>query len=152
MDLSELLNGAAGQSVVRNIAGQLGINEKDASGVVNMAIPVLLAGMTKNAQSNDGAQSLNQALETKHDGSLLDNLTGMLQGHTGELEQDGEGILGHIFGKRRSAVEQGISQKTGLSTSKIGSLLALLAPIVMAYIGKQKRQTNTSAGGLGDLL
>lgn len=152
MDLSELLNSPMGQSIVKSVAGQLGMNEKEASGVVNMAVPALLAGMTRNAQSSDGAESLNKALETKHDGSLLNNLSGILQGNTKELQQDGNGILGHVFGNNLSSVEQGISQKTGVSMNKVAPLLAMLAPVVMAYLGKQKRQTNTSAGGLGDLL
>lgn len=152
MDLSELLNSAIGQSIVRNVAGQLGVNENQASSAVNMAIPAILAGMTRNARSQDGAVSLNNALEKKHDGSLLENLSGMLQGHTSELQSDGDGILGHVFGNNRTAVEQGIAQKSGISLSKIGPLLAMVAPIVMAYLGKEKRQTNTGAGGLGDLL
>ncbi|NLY23465.1 MAG: DUF937 domain-containing protein [Bacteroidales bacterium] len=152
MDISELLNSAIGQSIVRSVAGQLGVNENQASGAVSMAIPAILAGMTKNAQSQDGAASLNSALESKHDGSLLDNIPGMLQGHPQELESDGNGILGHVFGNKRAAVEQGIAQKSGISMNKIGPLLAILAPIVMAYLGKEKKQTNTGAGGLGDLL
>ena len=152
MDISELLNSAIGQSIVRSVAGQLGVNENQASGAVSMAIPAILAGMTKNAQSQDGAASLNSALESKHDGSLLDNIPGMLQGHPQELESDGNGILGHVFGNKRAAVEQGIAQKSGISMNKIGPLLAILAPIVMAYLGKEKRQTNTGAGGIGDLL
>lgn len=152
MDISELLNSAIGQSIVRNVAGQLGVNENQASSAVSMAIPAILAGMTRNARSQDGAVSLNNALETKHDGSLLENLSGMLQGHTSELQSDGDGILGHVFGNNRAAVEQGIAQKSGINLSKIGPLLAMVAPIVMAYLGKEKRQTNTGAGGLGDLL
>ncbi len=152
MDLSELLNSSIGQSVVRSVAGQLGVNENQASSAVNIAIPAILAGMTRNAQSPDGAASLNNALESKHDGSLLDNLSGILQGQTQELQSDGDGILGHVFGNKRPAIEQGIAQKSGLSMDKIGPLLAILAPIVMAYLGKEKRQTNTGSGGLGDLL
>ena len=152
MDLSELLNSSIGQSIVRSVAGQLGVNEQQASGAVSMAIPAILAGMTRNAQSQDGADSLNNALESKHDGSLLDNLTGMVEGHPQQLQSDGDGILGHVFGNRRAAIEQGIAQKSGISMNKIGPLLAILAPIVMAYLGKEKRQTNTGAGGLGDLL
>lgn len=152
MDLSELLNSTIGQSIVRSVTGQLGVNENQASSAVHIAIPAILAGMTRNAQSPDGAASLNNALESKHDGSLLDNLSGILQGQTQELQSDGDGILGHVFGNRRSAIEQGIAQKSGLSMDKIGPLMAILAPIVMAYLGKEKRQTNTGSGGLGDLL
>lgn len=152
MDLSELLNSSMGQSIVRSVAGQLGMNEKEASAAVSTAMPAILAGMTKNAQSKEGAESLNKALETKHDGSLLDNLSSMLQGHTGDLQRDGDGILGHVFGSKRPALEQGIAQRAGISSGKAGPLLSTLAPIVMAYLGKEKRQANAGAGGLGDLL
>lgn len=63
MDLSELLNSSTGQSIVQSVAGQLGVNENQASSAVSMAIPAILAGMTRNAQSQDGAASLNNALE-----------------------------------------------------------------------------------------
>ena len=116
MDLTELLNSSVGQSIVRGVASQLGMNEKEASNAVSTAMPAILAGMTKNARSKEGAESLNKALDTKHDGSLLDNLSGMLQGHTRELQQDGEGILGHVFGNSRPAVEQGLARQAGISS------------------------------------
>lgn len=152
MNISDLLNGPMGQIIINNVAGQLGMNQKDAANAVGVAVPAILAGMSRNAQSAEGAQSLDNALESKHDGSLLDNLAGMLGGNVSALQQDGNGILRHIFGSQKTSVEQGISQKTGLSLDKIGPMLAILAPIVMAYLGKEKRQTNTNAGGLGDLL
>lgn len=152
MNVEELLNSGMGQNLVSSISSQLGMNQQEASSAINAAIPAILAGLTKNAQTPQGAESLNNALENKHDGSLLDNLSGLLQGNIGDLQNDGNGILGHIFGNNQSAVEQGISQKTGISVSKIAPLLALLAPIVMSYLGKEKRQTNTGAGGLGGLL
>ena len=128
------------------------MNPNEASSPVKTAIPTILAGMTRNAQSKEGAESLNRAIESKHDGSLLEDLSGMLQGNTQELQKDGDGILGHIFGNKRSVVEQNISQKTGVSNDKIGPLLSTLAPIVMAYLGKEKKQSNAGAGDLNSLL
>ena len=152
MDISELLNSSIGQSIVQNVAGKLGMNPNEASSAVKTAIPTILAGMTRNAQSKEGAESLNRAIESKHDGSLLEDLSGMLQDHSQELQKDGDGILGHIFGNKRSVVEKNISQKTGVSNDKIGPLLSTLAPIVMAYLGKEKKQSNAGVGDLNSLL
>lgn len=152
MDISELLNSAVGQTIIQNVASKFGMDENEALGTVSTALPAILAGMTKNAQSKEGAESLNRAIESKHDGSLLDNLSSMLEGHTQDLQSDGDGILGHIFGNKRGVVEQSISQKTGVTTGKIGPLLSTLAPIVMAYLGKEKRATKTDSDGLGGLL
>jgi hypothetical protein len=44
------------------------------------------------------------------------------------------GILGHIFGERRTNVEAGVGKATGLDQQKIGKPLTILAPIVMAAL------------------
>lgn len=152
MDLSDLLNTATQKSVVDNLSSQLGISSQQTGQAIEVALPVLLGALGRNAQTPQGAQSLDKALESKHDGSLLGNLSAMLGNNSSDLLNDGNGILGHIFGNKKDTVEQDVAQKTGLNTAQIGKLLALLAPIVMAYLGKQKRQKNVSAGGLGDLL
>ncbi|MBP1638378.1 MAG: hypothetical protein H6Q18_1167 [Bacteroidetes bacterium] len=153
MDLSELLNSSMGQSIIKSVAGQFGLDESQATAAVSTAVPVILGGLNKNAQTTEGAESLNNALESKHDGSLLDNLGSILSGgNVGDLLQDGGSILGHVFGDKVSNVENGVAEKTGISANKIGPIISMLAPIVMAYLGKQKSTNNVNAGGLGDLL
>lgn len=153
MNLTDLLSSSTGQTIVKNVSGQFGLDENQASSAVNVAIPVILAGLNKNAQTPDGAESLNNALESKHDGSLLDNIGSVLGGgNITDLLQDGGGILGHVFGNDVPKVESGVAQKTGISSDKIGPIIKMLAPVVMAYLGKEKTTNNVSAGGLGDLL
>ena len=152
MNLADLLGSALGQNVINSVSSQLGMTKTEASSAIGVAVPAILAGLTKNSQTSQGAESLNKALESKHDGSLLDNIGSMLQNQSSQIQQDGNGILDHIFGANKSAVEKGVAAKSGLSLQKVGPLLSMLAPIVMAYIGKEKKQSKTSAGGLGDLL
>lgn len=152
MDLTDLLNGPLGQNVVRSVSSQLGMSKTETTSAIGVAVPAILAGLAKNSQSSKGAESLNKALDSKHDGSLLDNLGNILQNQSSAVQQDGNGILDHIFGANKSAIEKGVAAKSGLSIDKIGPLLSTLAPIVMAFVGQQKKQSKTSAGGLGDLL
>ena len=152
MNLSDLLNSPIGQTIVKSVAGQFDLDESQSASAVNTAVPVILGGLNKNIQTPEGAESLNNALESKHDGSLLDNLGGILSGNVGDLQQDGGSILNHVFGNNVGAVQNGIAQKTGISADKIGPIISMLAPVVMAYLGKQKSQNNVNAGGLGDLL
>ena len=151
MDLSSLLNGPIGQTVISSVAGKFGMDPNQAESAVSAAVPAILNGINKNAQSEEGAASLNKALE-KHDGGILDNIMGMFGGDTQELEQDGSGILGHVFGGDQENVAQGIAKKSGLSMQQVIPILTMLAPIVMGYLGKQKKETNTEEGGLGGLL
>lgn len=152
MNLSDLLNGPLGQNVVSSVSSQLGMSKTETTSAIGVAVPAILAGLAKNSQSSKGAESLNKALDSKHDGSLLDNLGNILQNQSSAVQQDGNGILDHIFGANKSAIEKGVAAKSGLSIDKVGPLLSTLAPIVMAFVGQQKKQSKTSAGGLGDLL
>lgn len=123
--------------------------------VVQAALPQILGGLANNASTPDGADSLNNALE-QHDGSLLDNLGGLatsvLGGGTPPPHADGGGILGHIFGGSEDSVAQDVGQKTGLGSGQVMQILMMLAPIVMAYLGKQKQQTGAGADGLTSIL
>ena len=96
---------------------------------------------------------MNNALESKHDGSLLDNLGNVLGGgNLSDLLTDGGGILGHVFGNKVDVVESGIAKKAGISTDKMGAIIKMLAPVVMAYLGKEKATNNAKASDLGSLL
>src|SRR5690606_38980796 len=105
------------------------------------AAPVLLGLLQKNASTSEGASSINKALE-KHDGSILDNLSGLLGSDT---LSDGKGILGHILGNKQNSLEKSISKKTGVSAVNVSKIITMIAPIVMGYLGKQSK--NNSGGG-----
>lgn len=148
MDISNLLQGAMGQQIVSGVMSQLGIKNEQAQMAISAAIPFLLTALSKNAATGD-AQNINNALETKHDGSILDNLGGFLS--SGNFS-DGAGILGHVLGRKQPQVENAIGQSSGLNSGQVSQLLAILAPIVMGYLGKEKREQGLDEGGLTGLL
>lgn len=65
---------------------------------------------------------------------------------------DGAGILRHVFGDRRPAVEAGLRRTSGLQPGQISQLLALLAPLVMSALSKVKRERQLDAGSLAETL
>jgi hypothetical protein len=79
-------------------------------------------------------------------------LGGLLGGLLGGKAADGGGILGHILGGQRGTVEQGVAQASGLNAGQVAKLLPILAPIVMAAIGKHMRQRNLDSAGLSGAL
>jgi hypothetical protein len=150
MDISQLLNSDLGKQLISGISGQTGASENETASVVHAAAPALLGMLQKNASSEEGASGILNALN-KHDGSILDNLSGFLGG--GGDAADGNGILGHILGNKRGAMENALSNQTGVSGSKISGILAMLAPVIMGFLGKQAQTSNVSSGsGLGGLL
>jgi hypothetical protein len=130
------------------LSQQLGADERSTQSALGAALPVLLGALARNSSRSGGAQALDRALE-RHDGGVLDNLTGFLGAPDVD---DGNGILGHVLGERRASVEAGVGKASGIDPSMIAKLLPILAPIVLGALGRQKRQQNLDVGGLTNLL
>lgn len=148
MDFTNLIQGAIGQQVVGSAAKQLSINESQAQSAVAAAVPFLLSALNKNAQTG-GAEGISNALK-QHDGSILDNLSGFLG--QGGNQHDGLGILNHVLGNKQQNVASAISQQSGISVGQVTQILALVAPIVMGYLGKQKQSEGLDSNGIAGLL
>jgi hypothetical protein len=145
--LQELLNAHADQ-----IGQQIGANPAETQQAISASIPALLAGLQQQAAT--GEPGLQQAVAQDHDGSILDNIAGYLNGTAGldSRTTDGNGILDHVLGGQQTAVQQALSSRTGLSSSTIANLLPILAPIIMGFLGLQARSSSGGgSGGLGDL-
>ena len=147
MNLEALLGLLQGQDLGQ-LAEQVGGNEGQVKNGVMAALPAMLTALSKNTGTEKGAQELNNALEKKHDGSILDNLSGYLSNP--DLK-DGAGILNHLFGSQTSNVANAVSQSSGLDTNGSMKMLQMLAPVLMGMLGQQKKQNNLDAKGLGNL-
>lgn len=157
--MSSLLDGISNQfsdDAVAEISQHLGAEPSSTAKAIQLALPLLLGGLANNASDPAGAESLDSALARDHDGSLLDDLsTAVLAGlgaSGSSRAVDGAGILGHIFGDRQGTVQNGIERSTGLDGRQVMQLLMMLAPIVMSYLGRQKRERDLDAGGVSDVL
>ena len=107
----DLLSGPLGQQIISGVSQQSGQSADKTSGLLQMALPVLMGAMKKNAATPEGAQGLLGALD-KHQGGILENLGGLFNGGVDEsVQKDGDNILGHILGGKRSQVEGALSQQ-----------------------------------------
>lgn len=147
MNLEALLVLLQGQDLGQ-LAEQVGGNEGQVKNGVMAALPAMLTALSKNTGTEKGAQELNNALETKHDGSILNNLSGYLSNP--DLK-DGAGILNHLFGSQTSNVANAVSQSSGLDSNGSMKMLQMLAPVLMGMLGQQKKQNNLDAEGIGNL-
>lgn len=156
--LLDLLNSPMGKQLISGVAGQTGQSENKTADVLGMAMPLLMGAMKKNSSTPGGAQGLMNALSSKHDGSILDDLGGLFGGGVDQgVMDDGAGILGHVFGSKQNQVENALSAKSGIDAGSIAQILKIAAPIVLGYLGKQTRQQNVSSpdalsGLLGGLM
>ena len=147
MSLIDLITGNAGQQVAQEAENNYGVSKTQIIALLAVAAPLIISYLRNKSQDANEAEALNNALDKDHDGSILNNPTSAV-----EREAEGNSILDHIFGGQKATVENQLSQNTGISMDKIGPILAMLAPVIMGYIGQQKQANGVNAGGLGDLL
>lgn len=152
--IMNLLGGDLGTSLIEGLSSQTGQSKSNTSNLLNMAMPVLLQAMQRNASSPKGAAGLMGALSNKHDGSILDNLGAVFSGsNSNAVQEDGGKILGHVFGNRQQNIQNALSKQSGMDVSSVSQILRIAAPVVMGLLGKQQRQTSVrDASGLTNML
>lgn len=148
MSMLDMLQQRLGGNAVNQISQQLGTDPATTQSAIAAALPMLVGALARNAQDPGKAGALANALG-RHDGSVLDDVTGYLgRGDT----SDGAGILGHVLGARKETVQTGLGQAAGIDPSKAGLLLSMLAPLVMGALGKAQREKGLDTGGLAGML
>ena len=147
----DLIGEQLSPDTIRQMSGAIGAEPRQTATAVETAVPLLLGALQRNASNESGAASLAGALDRDHDGSILDDLAGFLgQGTTAAQGRS----LDHIFGGKRAPVENAVARRSGLDGGQVMKLLAMLAPMVLAVLGKamrggagQGRATAPSSGG-----
>lgn len=150
MSLLEMLQGQIGDDFIQQAARQVGAKPQQVNQAVSAGVPLLVSALARNASSSGGANALLGALDRDHDGSILDDVIGFLGKSRGGGA--GDAILGHVLGGKKQGVEQAIGQASGLDMGQVGQILAMVAPLIMGALGKQRQQKSLDAGGLADML
>lgn len=152
--LDELLN----QIPTQEIAAKLGADEGEVNSAVQQLVPLLLGGVQQTAQDHpDTAAGLESEAADHAASGLLDGGVTVDQ-----VNQDqGADAIAKIFGGNDSGQVASALAGGGAGNSElIQKLLPILAPIVLAYIGKQltggggaaSTPAASGGGGLGDVL
>ncbi|WP_022801828.1 DUF937 domain-containing protein [Deinococcus ficus] len=140
MDIFNMLGGM--NRTGQMIGQQLGTSPHQTEAAVEAAVPLLLGALTRNAAQPGGAAALEGAL-SRHDGQALE-LFG--QGRMPDTA-DGQKILGHIFGPQQSAAANAVGQRAGIDPQMAMQVLSMLAPLVLAYLSRQRQ--GGSGGNVG---
>jgi hypothetical protein len=129
-----------------DIASKIGVDEGEVNKAVQLLVPVLVGGLHENAQDPDHASKIESAADSH--ASLLDG--GVNVDHVDQ--QEGQQAIARIFGGNDAAqVASALAGGGGGNSDLLKKLLPILAPIVLAYVGKQLGQKSASAGGGGAL-
>src|SRR5215813_1031650 len=138
--------------MIGRIASALGVDRNNTQTAIGAAVPGLLAGLTGVAAQPGGAQKLVEAVRQQT--GALGSFANMI-GASGQssLIEKGSQILSSLLGGRdQTALAGAVGKYAGLGQSASGSLLGMLAPIVMGSIGQQQGTRSLDAGGIASLL
>ena len=154
MSMIDLLKDQIGGAVMGKIGESMGVDSGKASAGLDAMLPTLLGGIIGKSETPEGARELSETLDgNDFDGSLFEKLPGMLSGgNATALTGLGGGLVARIFGDKIAVLLPIISKITGIGGDKSKGLMAVLMPLVMSFLGKQKREQNLDATGLASML
>jgi Bacterial protein of unknown function (DUF937) len=138
--------------LVARIAATLGLGRTETQAGVSAAVPALLAAFSGVADKPGGSQNLVDVI--KNQPGVLDNVISMVGGGSpASLIDKGSNLLGSLVGSHdQSALAGAVGKFAGIGQSTGGSLVGILAPVVMGVIGKQIGSRGLDAGSVGSLL
>jgi hypothetical protein len=150
------------QIPVKDIANKIGADEGEVNNAIHTLVPARGGGVAENVQANEiDSSDLENAVSQQGASNLLDGGVSVDQVD----EKQGDQYVAKIFGGNDSnAVASALAGTGAGGGDLIKRLLPILAPIVLAYIGKQFAQKSAApagggtqaqaapGGGLGDVL
>jgi hypothetical protein len=153
------------QIPVQDIASKLGADQGEVDNAIKTLVPALVGGLAQNVQSDDiDSSKLESAVAEQGASGLLDGGVDVNQLD----EKQGDNLVASLFGGNDSnAVASALAGTGAGGGDLIKRLLPILAPIVLAYIGKQltkgagagaapaqpqAQAQSAGGGGLGDIL
>jgi hypothetical protein len=143
MNILDALRAAQGGGAVQNLGQQFGLDEAQVSSALSVLVPALAAGFQKNMSSPQGLDGLMSALSGGQHRQYVDN--GATLGRP-ETVQDGNGILGHVFGSKdlsRQVASRAAAQ-TGIGESILKGMLPVVAAMMMGAQSAAHRRIRMS--------
>ena len=144
------------QIPVADIAAKLGADQGEVSQAIQTLVPTLLGTLHENVQADDiDSTHLESAVVAEGQSDLLTGGVNVDQLDEGQGNQMSASLFG---GNDTNQVASALSGAGAGGGDLIKRLLPMLAPIVLAYVGKQFAAKNAGAGaqasggGMGDIL
>lgn len=148
MDILELLTSQLGSSGALNQLGKaVGADPSKVQKAAQLGLPAILQALNRNASTAEGASSLARALDD-HQNDDIDDIAGFFSKVD---KNDGAKILNHVFADKNTKVQTNLAKQTGLDLNQIMSLMTQFAPLILGFLGQQKKKQGVDASGVAGL-
>jgi len=145
-NLLDSINSVLTPDLVGTAATALGESPVATGKAVGATVPVILGGLVRGASDgNLMAQVMDLLKSPANDGTVLRKPELVLDTATGRpsgISNLGNSFLSTLFGGRLRTVTDAIAQYAGVRSGSSGSLLSMLAPVVLGVLGERVKRDN----------
>lgn len=156
MPLYDMMKTAQNGDAVRAMAEQFALDENQVEQAMAALLPAFSTGLKRNASNPADMSDFLSALASGNHAQYFDN---MQNAFTPQGMDDGNGILGHLFGSKdvSRAIAKQAEAATGIGQDIFKQLLPVIASTMMGGLFKQstgQMQAGSSRGSnpVGDLI
>jgi len=154
-NILESLQSEFGDEIVGMLGKAINEDPSKTKSALGAAFPAILGGLVSKGSSTQGASEI-LGMITKG-GFGTDTLMGLGNAFAGgsatkDLLAAGAELLKKIFGDRMSGVVDLIAGAAGIGKSSASSLLGLVVPAVLGFLGREVKGGNLNVSGLMGLL
>ncbi len=155
MNLLNLLKYQLGSSLNEQVSEFLGEQPLQIQTALDAVLPSLMSVLVRKGANEQGVSELLQTIQNeRHDGSMLNYLSGLFSGgsSTDSLMRTGERLSNRFLGNKKSLMVETVSEYSGLQRNSSSSLIKMAFPLIFGVIGKQVKNQNLDEQGLSNLL
>ncbi len=147
LDLGNLASMISSDDIAK-LGSKIGLSSDQTQSALTSSIPTLLGALSKKTENPEAAQNITQTIEKEYDGNLLSNVGDFFS--KGDTSQ-GSNMLQNLLGSEKDTVAETVSKKSGIDLGSASKLLAMVAPLVMNFLGKKNKETPGNIG-ITDIL
>jgi hypothetical protein len=136
MNILEAIMQAQNGGAVDQLGRQFGLDSQQTESALGALLPSLAGALSRNASGPGGLDSLLGALADGQHARYLDDPSTLADPTTTE---DGNGILGHVFGSKQVSREVAAraAQQTGIGADLLKQMLPVIAAMMMGGLAKR---------------
>jgi len=151
-NLAVAIQALISNNLVNKASSFSGESEIKTNSTVNTMVPIIIGGLANKTATIEGANTVANLAKDQYNSGVLDKLHSFFEPNNESTVNNGSMLVKSIFGENVNGLTSILSNHFGLKTSSISSLLAMVTPMVLAFVGKDVSANHLNATGLANML
>jgi hypothetical protein len=139
-----------GTQAAEHSADVLGIDRLLVLEVLPQVVPILLCGLKRQKDAHGGMDRIDHILNKYGRDHIFENLPAFLTQRA--CDQSVTSSLGGLLGNSGLEVDRMLSLKYKLDNNVASRIIPMLAPVVLGYLSRERRQSGIGLSGISAIL